>query len=151
MRLPILTGTVLAAVAFLAGCAAHAPAPAPIQAAKAVTATPPTCLRGTVDAQRAFILCSKESATAAEAASALRRPAATDLTIAAVADDYGFAQKATPTIEAATYAQIVGKTREAKSRITPLKSPLNIIDGRTFRKVSIDAKGDKTVTLFIEE
>ena len=150
MRTPIFAGAIATATVLLAGCANDAPLPAPIIPVAATAATPaPTCTRGAIDSQRAFILCPLGAATPEDAALAMKRPADLSLDIASIAADYGIARQSVTGLEAATYARIVGKTPESKPR-ADLDEAITI-SGREFRKVALKADEKKPVVLFVQQ
>ncbi len=154
MRSPILAGAFATAAVLLAGCANDAPLPAPVIPVAATAATPaPVCTRGAIDAQRVFILCPAATATADDAAMALKRPADLSLDLASIAADYGIARQSVAGLEAATYARIVGKTPETKPRTSSEGEIVDAvtINGREFRKVTLDAEQKKPAVLFVQK
>lgn len=150
MTLSLKAGATLATLALLTGCAAGPSAsPTAMEAAAASTITA-DCSRGSLDAQRVFILCANGAGTALDAMQALNRPADPTLDIADIAADYGVAPQAMTGIEAATYARIVGRVPESPARNTAQGAPLVTINGRDFRKVTLNAAGRAPATLYIE-
>ena len=147
MKLLILA----AATSLLAGCAAtKTPSPVPAKAITKVKAQS-ACTRGAVDAQRSFIICPVGVAYEDEARVSFDQPADLSLDIARVASTYGIARQTVTGIESATYVRIVGKVPESRPRTTKQASGTITVRGREFRKVTLNADGQKPAVLFIEE
>ncbi len=147
MKMLILAG----AASLLAGCAATTPAPEPVPA-KAVTKvhTRSACTRGAIDAQRSFIICPVGVSYEDEARLSLKQPADLSLDIARVASTYGIARQTVTGIESATYVRIVGKVPETKTRDTRRSTGSITIEGREFRKVTLNADDQEPAVLFVE-
>lgn len=148
MKMLILAGM----TSLLAGCVATTPAPAPVPAKAIVKApTKSACTRGAIDAQRSFIICPVGVDYEAEARLSLKQPADLSLDITRVASAYGIARQTVTGIESATYVRIVGKTREAKSRDEGSSVDKITIEGRDFRKVTLNADDQEPAVLFVEK
>jgi hypothetical protein len=147
MKTLILAGAAI----LLAGCAATKPEPTPVPA-KAITKVPTksACTRGAIDAQRSFIICPVGIDYEAEAQLSLKQPADLSLDIARVASTYGIARQTVTGIESATYVRIVGKTPETKPRDERGNTETITIEGRDFRKVTLNADNQEPAVLFIE-
>lgn len=148
MRLPILAGT---AAALLAGCSGTMPEPMAPAMFDELANLAPACKRGAVDAHRVFLLCPAGNDTQGDAALAMKQRLDPTLDIAGVAAEYGIARQSVTGIEAATYARIVGSRPEVKARGKAGAGQPIIIDGRTFRKVTLKADGKAPQTLFVEK
>lgn len=140
------TLALLCAAGLLAGCAASSGPSGPILAA-APTQSAPVCTRGALDENRTFILC-PAGASLEQARNALTRPADPRLDIASLAEDYGVSRQHVTGIKAATYAAIVNRKPEQPSR--SVNTDRVTLDGRTFRRIALNATNRSTKTLFIE-
>jgi len=148
MRVPILAGTV---AALLSGCVDTMPEPMAPGMFDELANLAPVCQHGTIDSERVFLLCPAGNDGPGEAALAMKQRMNPDLDIASVAADYGIARQSVTGIEAATYSRIVGKRPEVRARDASEPAQAIVIDGRSFRKVTLAAEDKAPKTLFIEE
>jgi len=149
MRLSIIAGTVATTLAVLSGCSTNTPQPPRIEAASA-SVKAFDCALGSIDPQRAFIRCASGRDRATDAMQAMNRPVNPALNLASIAADYGLAPGTLTSIKADQSARIVKAGGNTLARDAIGQGPVVSINGRTFRKITLDAAGRESTTLFIE-
>lgn len=149
MRASIIAGSVTITFTFLSGCSSDTAQPVQIAPASASVKTY-DCTLGTIDPERSFIRCANGRGRATDAMQAMNRPVDPAMSIASIAAEYGLAPQALTSITAGQSARVVTTSREPRPRDAVGQGPVVRINGRTFRKVILDATGREPTTLFIE-